>query len=244
MRALIVIPARFGSTRFPGKVLAKLRGRPIVEWCWRAATAAKVGPVLVATEDRRVLEAVRAFGGEAVLTPDTCVSGSDRVHLAARGRKAELVINVQGDAPLIKPSTIRAVARLLARKGVDIATAVMPLSDARRVKDPNVVKAAVAADGRALYFSRSPIPYPRARAAYLEHLGIYGYRRAALKRFVSLKPSALERAESLEQLRALEDGMTIYAAPVADRPVAIDTPGDLGRAEKLLQSIPRRGRTK
>lgn len=224
-------------------MLARLAGRTIVEWCWRAAVAAKVGPVLVATEDRRVVEAVRAFGGVAVMTPATCVSGSDRVFLAARGRKADMIINVQGDAPLIKPSTIRAVAKLLARKGVDVATAVMPLSARGRINDPNVVKAAVAKDGRALYFSRSPIPFPRSKphAVYAEHLGIYGYRRAALSRFVSLSPSALERAESLEQLRALEDGMTIYAARVNDRPVAIDTPEDLGRAEKILKSMSRRG---
>ena len=236
----MVIPSRYGATRFPGKVLAKLGGRTIVEWCWRAAKAADVGPVVVATEHPKVVEAVAAFGGEAVLTSASCPSGSDRVHEAARGRRSPFIINLQGDAPLIRPSTIRKVAEILRKNPkADMSTAVMPLEDPARIQDPNVVKAALCADGRALYFSRSPIPFPRnAHAAvHREHLGIYGYRRKALDRFVSLPPSALERAESLEQLRALEDGMTIYAALVSDRPVAIDTPADLRRAERILKKV-------
>lgn len=235
MSTLVVIPSRYGSTRFPAKVLAPLGGRPIVEWCWRAAKAARVGPVLVATEDRRVVDAVRSFGGEAVLTSAACVSGSDRVHEAARRHEAKTIINLQGDQPLIKPATIRAVAKLLARKDVDVSTAVMPLQDKGRLANPNVVKAALAKDGRALYFSRSMIPYPRGEARWWEHLGIYGYQRRALDRFVKLPPSPLEKSESLEQLRALEDGMSIFAAVVADVPVAIDTPEDLQRAESLLK---------
>jgi 3-deoxy-manno-octulosonate cytidylyltransferase (CMP-KDO synthetase) len=243
--ALVVIPSRYGSTRFPGKVLAKLGGRTIVEWCWRAAVAAKVGPVLVATEDERVVAAVEGFGGRAVLTSARCVSGSDRVFEAARGSRAPFVINLQGDQPLIRPATIRAVARLLRRRGrADMTTAVMPLTEESRGADPNVVKAALAGDGRALYFSRSPIPFRRGpeAAVRFEHLGIYGFRRAALSRFVALPPSPLERSESLEQLRALEDGMLLYAAVVADHPVAIDTPQDLRRAERLLKSMKRRGK--
>ncbi len=235
---LVVIPSRFGSTRFPGKVLAQLGGRSIVEWCWRAAVAARVGPVLVATESRVVADAVRSFGGTAVLTSASCRSGSDRVFEAARGSRLPFVINLQGDMPLIRPATIRRVAQLLRRRPkADIATAVIPLKDAARLRDPNAVKAAL--DGeRALYFSRSPIPYPREpkAARTYEHLGIYGYRRKALERFVKLPPSLLERSESLEQLRALGAGMTILAAVVADRPVSIDTPGDLRRAAAVLKS--------
>ncbi|MCX5793925.1 MAG: 3-deoxy-manno-octulosonate cytidylyltransferase [Elusimicrobia bacterium] len=235
---LVVIPARLGSTRFPAKVLARLGGRPVVEWCWRAARAAGVGPVLVATDDERVRRAVAAFGGLAVMTPVSCASGSDRVARAARGRREPLVINLQGDMPFIKPSTVRRVAELLRRNpGADMATAVMPLRDPRRDADPNVVKAALAQDGRALYFSRAAIPFARdgGKPRRFEHLGIYGFRRRSLDRFVRLPATALERCECLEQLRALEDGMSIYAAVVTERPVAIDTPADLRRAERMLQ---------
>lgn len=238
---LIVIPSRYGSTRFPGKVLAELSGKLIVRWCWEAAVAAKVGQVVVATEDERVAAAARAFGAEAVLTQASCQSGTDRVYEAARHHKRfKYVINVQGDQPLIRPQTIRAVVNVL-RKSVatDIATAVMKLDDETRAANPNVVKAVIAKDGRCLYFSRSPIPFPRdgGKLARWEHLGIYGFKRAALERFVKLKPSPLELTESLEQLRALEDGMVISATEVADVPVAIDTPEDLRRAELLLKGV-------
>ncbi|OGS38787.1 MAG: 3-deoxy-D-manno-octulosonate cytidylyltransferase [Elusimicrobia bacterium RIFOXYA2_FULL_69_6] len=235
---LVVIPARLGSVRFPAKVLAPLGGRPVVEWCWRAARAAGVGPVLVATDDERVRRVVAGFGGEAVLTPRSCASGSDRVARAARGRREPLIINLQGDMPFIKGSTVRAVAELLRRRpSADMATAVTPLAAGPREQDPNVVKAALACDGRALYFSRAAIPFPRegGPARRLEHLGIYGFRRRSLEHFVRLPPSRLERCECLEQLRALEDGMSIYAAVVSERPVAIDTPADLRRAERMLR---------
>ncbi|MDD5627874.1 MAG: 3-deoxy-manno-octulosonate cytidylyltransferase [Elusimicrobia bacterium] len=235
---LVVIPARLGSTRFPAKVLALLGGRPVVEWCWRAARAARVGPVLVATDDERVRRVVAAFGGEAVLTPKSCASGSDRVARAAKGRREPLIINLQGDMPFVKPATIRRVADILrSNPAADMATAVMPLDDPRREADPNVVKAALTRDGRALYFSRAAIPFSRdgGRPRRFEHLGIYGFRRRSLDRFVSLPATALERCECLEQLRALEDGMTIYAAVVSERPVAIDTPADLRRAERMLK---------
>ncbi len=235
---LTVIPARLGSTRFPGKVLARLRGRTMVEWCWRAATAARLGPVLVATDAEAVADEVRRFGGTAVMTPASCPSGSDRVWLAARGRREPVILNYQGDMPLLKPATLKATVKAL-RPGVDIATAVIPLPDApsRRADDANVVKAVLAGDGRCLYFSRAPVPFPRdaAKARRWEHLGLYAYRRGALKRFVSLPPSPLEKSEKLEQLRALEDGMTMRAAVVSERPVAVDTPADLRRAENSLR---------
>lgn len=241
---LVVIPARLGSTRFPAKVLATLRGRPIVEWCRRAAVAAKVGPVVVATDHVKVVHAVEYYGGEAAVTSKGCASGTDRVWAVARERKARFVINLQGDEPLIKAATIRKVAELLReRSSADIATAVVPISDKKRVSDPNVVKAAVGKDGRCLYFSRSPIPYPRDAGAAgagpfsFRHIGIYGFRTSALKRFVELPPSGLERLECLEQLRALEAGMTIFAVKVPDRTVAIDTPGDMARAERALRIL-------
>lgn len=238
---LVVIPSRYGSTRFPGKVLAELGGKPIVRWCWEAAVAAKVGQVVVATEDERVAAAVRAFGGEAVLTSARCISGTDRTYEAVRHQKRfKHVVNVQGDQPFIKPLTIRKTVEILRRNPkADVATAVMPLADEARAANPNVVKAVMNKEGRCLYFSRSPIPFPRDGGAVtrFEHLGIYGYQRKALERFVKLKPSRLELTEMLEQLRALEDGMQIFAAAVSDVPVAIDTPQDLSRAELLLKGV-------
>ncbi len=236
MKVLTVIPARMGSTRFPGKVLARLRGITMVEWCWRAATAAKLGPVLVATDNRLVADEVRRFGGIAVMTPVSCPSGSDRVWRAAKNRREAVILNYQGDMPLLKPATLRAVVRVLSR-GVDIATAVIPLTDAKRRSNPNVVKAVLTKSGRCLYFSRSDVPFGRDGASVQswEHLGLYVFRRDALRRFVALPPSRLEKTEKLEQLRALEDGMIVQAAVVSERPVAVDVPADLRRAENILR---------
>jgi len=236
---LVVIPARFGSKRFPAKVLAPLGGRPVVEWCWRAAVRADIGPVVVATDHERVRRAVAAVGGDSVMTPAACASGSDRVACAARGRREALVLNLQGDMPFVKPSTLRRVIAILRRNpAADMATAVTPLRDERRGADPNVVKAALTHDGRALYFSRAPIPHPRngGRITRFEHLGIYGFRKRTLERFVRLPPSPLELCECLEQLRALEAGWSLYAAVVTEQPVAIDTRADLKRAERILKA--------
>ena len=224
---LTVIPARLGSTRFPRKVLARLAGRTMIEWCWRVAKAAKLGPVLVAVDSREVADEVKRFGGEFVMTPPSCPSGSDRVWLAAKNRREPIILNYQGDMPLIKPATLRATVKALSR-GTDIATSVIKLDDASRRGDRNVVKAVLAKNGRCLYFSRAPV-------SLWEHLGLYAYRRAALKRFVSMPPSPLERSEKLEQLRALEDGMIISGAIVHERPVAVDVPSDLRRAETMLR---------
>ncbi len=230
---LVVIPARLASTRLPGKVLAVIGGLPLVEWCRRAALRAAVGPVLVATDDVKVLRAVEYYGGQAVLTSNQCLSGSDRVWEVARRRRERLILNLQSDEPFIKPTTIRRVSEILRNNDeADIATAVIPL-DSRRAEDPNVVKAAMGQGGRCLYFSRAPVPYFRsAPAARWQHIGIYGFRRAALERFVALAPSPLERAESLEQLRALEAGMSIFAAKAQDAGIAVDTKEDLGRAAR------------
>lgn len=240
---LVVIPARMASTRLPRKVLLPLAGLPVVEWCRRAAVKAGVGPVVVATDHADVAGTVERLGGTAVMTPRSCPSGTDRVAHAVktlerrRGRRFKTVVNLQGDEPFIRASTIRAVARLLtgAKPAGDLSTAVVPLADARRASEPNLVKAVVAKDGRCLYFTRAPAPYPArdAKPAYYQHIGIYGYTRAALDRFLALEPSPLERMESLEQLRALEDGMTIAAAVVDDATIAIDTANDLARAARL-----------
>ncbi|MEK7233214.1 MAG: manno-octulosonate cytidylyltransferase [Elusimicrobiota bacterium] len=224
---LTVIPARLGSTRLPRKVLSRLAGRTLIEWCWRAAKAAKLGPVLVAVDSREVADEVGRFGGESVMTPPSCASGSDRVWLAAMGRRETIILNYQGDMPLLKPATLRATVNALNQE-TDIATSVIKLTDASRREDRNVVKAVLAGNGRCLYFSRVPV-------SSWEHLGLYAYRRGTLKRFVSMPPSPLEKSENLEQLRALEGGMTITAAIVNERPVAVDVASDLRRAETLLR---------
>jgi len=221
---LTVIPARLGSTRFPRKVLARLAGRTMIEWCWRAAKAAKLGPVLVAVDSREVADEVIRFGGDFVMTSPSLPSGSDRVWAAAKNRREPIILNYQGDMPLLKPSTLRATVKALKS---DISTSVIALSGARR-SDRNVVKAVLTKSGRCLYFSRAPV-------SAWEHLGLYAYRRAALKRFVSMPPSPLEKSEKLEQLRALEAGMLIDGVIVHERPVAVDVPSDLRRAETMLR---------
>jgi len=241
---LVVIPARIGSTRFPGKVLADLGGRPVVEWCRRAAVRAGVGPVVVATEDKKVARTLRALGADVVLTSSKCASGTDRVWEAARrrmNRSIRFVLNLQGDEPFVRPATLRRVVDVLRKKPrCDIATAVVPLERRAQIQDPNVVKAAMAPDGRCLYFSRAPIPYPRGihkngAVGYFKHIGVYGFRKQALRRFVRFPPSPLERRESLEQLRALEKGMSIHAAVVRDETISIDTPEDLERARRFIR---------
>ncbi len=227
MKVLTVIPARLGSTRFPRKVLAKLGGKTMLEWCWRAAKAAKLGPVLIAVDSKEVAAEVKRFGGESVMTNPSLPSGSDRVWAAAKNRREPVILNYQGDMPLLKPATLRATVNALTA-GTDIATSVIALDDKARRNKNHVVKAVLTGSGRCLYFSRAPV-------SSWEHLGLYAYRRAALKRFVSLKPSPLEKIERLEQLRALEDGMTIRAAVVRERPVSVDVPADLRRAETMLR---------
>ncbi len=234
---LIVIPARFHSTRFPGKVLAPLGDKSVLEWCWTNAVKADVGPVLIATEDEKVVIAAREFGAQAVLTSPDCASGSDRVFEASRNIDSSFVINIQADQPFLTAETIKSVAQILKTNSkADLSTAVIPLTDPSRLKNPNVVKAALAQDRHCLYFSRSPIPFARnGQPDYYEHLGIYGFKKEALKKFVGLKPAPLETAESLEQLRALDAGMNIYASITSEIPCSIDTPEDLEEAKKILK---------
>lgn len=235
---LIVIPARYGSSRLPGKVLKPLCGKPVIEHVYRACQATGLGEVLVATESEVVVEACARFGAQAVLTSPACQSGTDRVFEVSQNRPEKFIINVQGDEPFIKPQTVLAVANLLKEDpSCDISTAVFAQKDDPEVDNPNIVKAVLAKDGRALYFSRSRVPYKREKTAenlkvpYWHHCGIYGYRREALKRFVQLPASPLEQLERLEQLRALEDGMIIKCAEVTPAGPAIDTADDLAMAE-------------
>lgn len=238
---LIVIPARYGSQRFPGKVLAPLGGKPVVQWCWEAAVKAGLGEVTIATEDRRVLAAVSSFGARGVLTSPKCQSGTDRVYEASRGSKARFIINIQGDEPFMTASAIRkALARLKASPSCDIGTACVRIARRADLENSNCVKVAMNKEGRALYFSRSPIPFHHPLSElrnypYYKHCGFYIYRREAIARFVRLKPSPLERLERLEQLRALENGMGISVAEVPPPGPAIDSPEDLAAAAAFLR---------
>ncbi len=238
---LIVIPARYGSQRFPGKVLAPLGGKPVVQWCWEAAVKAGLGEVAIATEDRRVLAAVSSFGARGVLTSPKCQSGTDRVYEASRGSRARFIINIQGDEPFMTAAVIRkALAKLKASPACDIGTACVRISHKADILNPNCVKVAMNKAGRALYFSRCPIPFHHELSdlknyPYYKHCGFYIYRREAIERFVRLRPSALERLERLEQLRALENGMGISVAEVPPLGPAIDSPEDLAAAEAFLK---------
>ena len=240
---LIVIPARYGSTRLPGKALKLLAGKPVVQHVWEACVKANVGEVLIATENQIVVDAVAQFGAKGVLTSDACQSGTDRVYEAAKNRPEQIVINVQGDEPFIAPTTVQKIARLLqAQPECDIASAVAPTLDENKINDPNCVKAVLHREGTALYFSRSRVPYKRElteenkKVPYWQHCGIYGYQRKALERFVSLPPSPLEQLEKLEQLRALEDGMTLKCVVIDSAGPAIDTAHDLQAAEEYFKS--------
>jgi 3-deoxy-manno-octulosonate cytidylyltransferase (CMP-KDO synthetase) len=238
MKALIVIPSRYGSTRFPGKSLALLQGKPLVQWVWEAARKSKkASGVVVATDDRRILNAVRDFGGDAVMTKVSHVSGTDRLAEVAQKRRADLYVNVQGDEPLLKASAIDALIAGIGR--APMATLALKIRDRAAYENPHVVKVAVNKLGEALYFSRSPLPHYRGGASepeFWQHVGIYAYRAGALRQFVRWKPSPLERAECLEQLRALENGMKIRVLAAKLRCHGVDTPADLALVEKLLSA--------
>ncbi len=238
---MVIIPARLAATRLPDKPLADIRGEPMIVHCWRRALAARVGPVIVACADRAIAEAVTAAGGEAVMTDPAHRSGSDRVFEALEAADPQgrytTVVNPQGDLPTIEAPVIRAVLTPLAEAAVDIATIAAPIARPAERLDANVVKvvlamAPVAATGRALYFSRAPVP--AGDGPMYHHIGLYAYRRAALERFVGLPPSPLETRERLEQLRALEAGMRVDVALVDSVPLGVDTPADLARARRLM----------
>jgi 3-deoxy-manno-octulosonate cytidylyltransferase (CMP-KDO synthetase) len=233
-----VIPARYASTRFPGKPLARLGGKPMIQHVWeRCAESAAFSRVVIATDDERIADAAQGFGAEVRLTSAQCASGTDRVAEVAKAMpEVPSFVNVQGDEPLIAPQALAALCRQLAEPHVEMTTLVRPLEDAERA-NPNVVKAVLSVRGTALYFSRADIPSARDPAAHPKryaHLGLYGYRRETLLRLAALAPTPLEKAEGLEQLRALENGIAIHCSVSAYRGFGVDTPDDLARAEQLL----------
>jgi 3-deoxy-manno-octulosonate cytidylyltransferase (CMP-KDO synthetase) len=237
-KAAVVIPSRYGSTRFPGKPLAMLCGKPMIRHVWEAARGAKLASrVVVATDDSRIADAVRAFGGEAVMTSESCASGTDRVAEVARTLDVDVFLNLQGDEPLMNPGVIDAViAPLFADRGVVMTTAALPMDDMARFADPSVVKVVTDDRGDALYFSRAPIPHDREGrpVRWRKHLGIYGYRRDFLLGLAAMPPSTLESIEMLEQLRVLQAGYRIRVVDVALDSVGVDTPEDLKLVEERL----------
>ncbi len=252
VKAVVIIPARLGSTRLPRKPLADIGGAPMIVHVWRRAMEAALGPVIVAAAEQEIVDAVRHGGGEAVLTRPDLPSGSDRVFEALEAVDADhrfdAVINVQGDLPDLDPTFPRLAAALLSDPAVDCGTLAAPIRDAEEANDPHVVKAVVAippdredpeASGRALYFSRAAVP--AGPGPLWHHVGLYAWRRRSLARFVNLPPSPLEQRERLEQLRALESGMRIDVAFVDTPPVGVDTPADLERARaRLCTAMPLR----
>ena len=239
---IVLIPSRLASTRLPDKPLADIHGLPMIVHCLRRAQEAGFARVAVACGDAPIAEAVQAAGGEAVLTDPAHPSGSDRIFEALQKldprAEHDAVINLQGDLPAIDPKVISAVLLPLADPAIDLATLATPIVEQHEVDDRNVVKAVLSLApsqtvGRALYFSRRPVP--GGEGPLWHHIGIYAYRRAALERFVSLTPSPLEKRESLEQLRALENGMSIAAAVVDTLPLGVDTPADLARIRAAMQ---------
>jgi 3-deoxy-manno-octulosonate cytidylyltransferase (CMP-KDO synthetase) len=244
----VIIPARFGSTRLPGKPLALIAGRPLIQWVWQRAVESGAASVLLATDDERIRAAAAKFGAECLMTSAQHASGTDRIAEVARikGFAADdIVVNLQGDEPAMPPEVIAKVAQGLEDSPLsDIATAVAPIESLREFLDPNCVKALRADSGRALYFSRAPVPWPRDSvvdheptefAGAWRHIGIYAYRVRSLLQFAAWPPTRLETVEKLEQLRALEHGMHIHLVTLAHSPPAgVDTSEDLERARRVL----------
>jgi 3-deoxy-manno-octulosonate cytidylyltransferase (CMP-KDO synthetase) len=237
---IVLIPARMASTRLPGKPLADIAGLPMIVQVAKRAHEAGIGRVTVAVDHEDILKAVKDAGFDAVMTMVTHQSGSDRIHEALGNAdpagRAEFIVNVQGDLPTIEPETIRASLRPLEHDATDIATLTVEITHEEEKTNPNVVKivGSPLSDSRlrALYFTRATAPY--GNGPLYHHIGLYAYRRRALERFVTLKPSVLEKRESLEQLRALEAGMRIDAEIVDSVPLGVDTPADLERARAIL----------
>lgn len=250
MSAIVLIPARYSSTRFPGKPLALLKGIPIIEHVYRNSLQSRLADgVIVATDSDEIYNKVLSFGGKAVMTSADHASGTDRIAEAAALLDYDIIVNVQGDEPLIKPDMIDAAISVLDDREASIGTLAKRVTDRREIFDPNVVKVVFDKKGVAFYFSRAPIPYYRdlfnvegqlgadvSGLFIFKHVGIYSYRRAVLQEITRIEPSRLEKIEKLEQLRALEHGYKIKVRETFGETVGVDTPEDLERIEKCLNS--------
>lgn len=240
-KVIAVIPARYGSTRFPAKVIANLAGKPIIQWVYEKGIASKADEVYVATDNEKVASVVESFGGKVIMTDPNHPSGTDRIHEAVSNVEGDIIINVQGDEPLIPVSVIdELIDKMVANENIEMGTVAVPAVRSEVQDNPNIVKVVFNDDQFALYFSRSMIPFQREddydTQAY-RHWGIYAYRRDILERFVTLPEGKLEQCEKLEQLRALENGINIYVHLSDLESIGIDTPEDLELAEKKVQQM-------
>lgn len=239
MKTVGMIPARYGSTRFPGKPLALIGGKPMIQRVYEQCLKSKLNFVLVATDDEQIFDAVNSFGGNAVMTSSDLQSGTDRCREALKSLQDsfDLVVNIQGDEPFINPEQINQVISLLKNTEAEIATLISPALSTEEIENSNRVKAVVAKDGKALYFSRCAIPFPRNKRGlkpedYFIHLGIYGFTADVLQKTERLEVSSLEQTEGLEQLRWLQNGIDIYTGMTKERADSVDTPEDLRAIEK------------
>lgn len=240
MKIVAVIPARYGSTRFRGKPLALISGKPMIQWVYEnTVSCSMISRVIVATDERNIAKVVESFGGEVCMTSSAHTTGTDRVAEAAKDLDAQIIINIQGDEPLLPSEGIEeTVAPLLNDKTIPMGTLKTKILNREDIYNPNIVKIITDHRGFALYFSRSPIPYEKLAnlgTIFFRHIGLYVYRRDFLLRFARLPQSALEKAEGLEQLRALEHGYSIKVVETDYHPVGVDVPDDISRVEKLMQ---------
>jgi 3-deoxy-manno-octulosonate cytidylyltransferase (CMP-KDO synthetase) len=250
MKAVAIIPARYASTRLPGKPLIVIKGKPLIQYVYERVKESSVEQVIVATDDERIIAAVKGFGGKAALTSPSHQSGTERVAEVAAGLDADIIVNCQGDEPLIEPAAIdKAIAAFAQDPSIMVMTLITPLEKGEDLCNPHLVKVVVDHEGYALYFSRSLIPYPRdlletrnatqlgsdeKLAGYWQHIGLYAFRREFLLRLTALPPSPLERREKLEQLRILENGYKIKTVVCATPSIGIDTPEDVERFTALI----------
>ncbi|MBI3584124.1 MAG: 3-deoxy-manno-octulosonate cytidylyltransferase [Nitrospinae bacterium] len=249
MKIIAIIPARYDSTRFTGKPLASINGKPLIQHVWERVSMSKsLKRIIVATDDERIFKAVREFGGEGLMTSSSHASGTDRISEVAKNIDADIIVNVQGDEPLIEPEMIdETVKPLLNNSEILMATLKTRITNNEELKDPNVVKVVTDRDGFALYFSRFPIPYVRdsgqwsvvsgqEKNIHYKHIGIYVYKKDFLLKFARIKPTLLEEAEKLEQLRALENGYKIKVVETIYQSLGIDTPEDMERVKEILKN--------
>ena len=241
MKAVAIIPARYHSTRFPGKALAKLLNKPLIQWVWEAVNNSNLfDQVMVATDSVKIKEVVDNFGGIAILTSKEHQSGTDRIAEVAESLDSDIIVNVQGDEPLINQKVLTSLLQIFEDSSIQIASLMTKIKDLKQLSNPNLVKVVVDNISNALYFSRSVIPYNRDNIPlvdYWQHIGVYAYRRNALMRLVKLPSGKLEQAEKLEQLRALENGIPIKMIKTEYNGIGVDTPEDLLKLESLLKEM-------
>ena len=238
-KVIIIIPARLASTRLPNKPLAMIEGKTMIQRVYEQALKANLGEVIIATDGEKIANEIKKFGGKYILTNPDLQSGTDRIYSAYQLLKQDfdIIVNVQGDLPNIDPNVISECVNLALENDCDIATSASKINDISEINNPNVVKIALAQNGLALYFSRSAIPFSKnINDDYFHHIGIYAYKKNALEKFINLKPSPLEKRESLEQLRALENGMKIAVKIVNAHPLSVDTQEDLDKVINLIKS--------